>query len=235
MALVVAGGCTQRGAEPAVDLTFAVGAVAECRGLTRVEATRRENAARASTERALAAILSSWLVASDPAGGVITDALAGVDIRVEVVLKEAQPAVVASVQAGARRVTVPLAAARRGAEDDPQVVVSAEAVDDPGRLIEVGFIDARGRISLTACGERWSLTPVAAAGDARATPRAEGLASHFGGRPLAWWQARLSELKREGSPALYALALTRARAAGLAVEERPDGVTVAPPARGASR
>jgi hypothetical protein len=46
---------------------------------------------------------------------------------------------------------------------------------------------------------------------------------YAGGRPLAWWSARLARLRAQGPEDLYRLTLTRAMLCGLAVEERPGG------------
>jgi hypothetical protein len=61
-------------------------------------------------------------------------------------------------------------------------------------------------------------------------PGAEGglALAYAGGRPLAWWNERLTRLRAEGPPALYELTVERARANGLRVVEQDAAVRVEP-------
>jgi hypothetical protein len=55
-----------------------------------------------------------------------------------------------------------------------------------------------------------------------------------GGRPVSWWQERLTTLHRDGPAELYELGVQRARANGLVVAVGAEGavtVRVAPEAR----
>lgn len=232
-------GCRRKAAEePEADLSFALGAVAECRTLFNGEALGSDFAARAEREQAFMGIVGGYATGMPsppffPGPGNASN----VTLRVEVVLKGAKPAVQVSVtdpDGGAPRV-VPLRALRRGTDAEPRIAIVAIGApihdDAPPSSVEVGTIDPHGRIALTACRERWSLGPVDARGSAGRSPEgSQPAARYYGGRPIAWWRERLAELKRDGTPELYALALRRARAAGLAVEERGEGVAVDEPA-----
>jgi hypothetical protein len=67
----------------------------------------------------------------------------------------------------------------------------------------------------------------AAAGSEAATPRTPPPPVRYaGGRTLPWWSERLTELRREGPPDLYDLAVRRARANGLEVREASGAVEV---------
>jgi hypothetical protein len=188
----------------------------------------------------LYAVLAGWLMSANADGAPVGTFSEPFHVRVDV-LKQGSGAVArATVEYMNRSATLTLGAARR-AEGDPLVTLFAMAVDDPKRTVAVGTIDANGRISFTGCGEAWSYPPLP--GGQPRPPSVEDGAPltiatterFFGGRTPAWWQTRLAELRRDGPPKLYALALQRARAAGLAVAERADGLAVEPPPRGVYR
>jgi len=255
-------GCSRR-SEPAPDtsvLTPAIGATAACRVIPTAGAwnprdslhgswvgspfdggwrTRDESQSKAE-EALLYAVLAGWLLSANADGAPIGTFSEPFQLRVDV-LKQGSGAVArATVEYMNRSTTLSLGAARRGGEDDPAITLFAMAIDDPKRSVAVGTVAANGRISFAACRELWSYPPLPG-GRARATADADGPLTlapterFFGGRTPAWWQSRLAELRKDGPPKLYALALQRARAAGLTVEERADGLTVEPPPRGVYR
>lgn len=240
-------GCARK-ADPVaeeMDLAPAVGAAAACRTLTSSEAGRQENVQRAAKEQVLTSVLQTWLREApvERRGGPEHKEVLLLDV--EVIQTPDGPVVEATAEYEGRSAKLRLGAARRGGADDPVISIFAMAKDDPLRTADVGGIDASGRISFTNCGEVWSLPPSEAAARSRHSagevvgasgpPVESPTVAYFGGRTPAWWTARLTELKKEGPPALYALALQRARAAGFAVQERADDVSVQAPSRGANR
>lgn len=122
--------------------------------------------------------------------------------------------------------------ALQSAGDDTRLVISG----GQGRVLAWSGIDRRFHFPGQACEETPAgagvgspsdpttaappATPAAPSPEpAAARPAAAPRERFAGGRTAAWWQERLTSLRRDGPPDLYQLALRRARAAGLTVVE----------------
>jgi hypothetical protein len=134
---------------------------------------------------------------------------------------------------GTRRTFANLAAFVEGGGTGSRLVVQdGQDLRGEPKVLAWAGADRRFHFPLERCDEE---RPAAAtpAAPAAAEPAPAALVApaartpYAAGRPPAWWQARLTGLRRDGPPALYRLALLRAKAAGLSVEEGPgEALTV---------
>jgi hypothetical protein len=230
--LLVTPGCDRKPPpEPEADLGFAVGAVAECRSLPFREIQQGWDSRRAVAERPFVELLGEWAAGSRAQVYFSPDATAGVEARIDVASVDGKAVArlhVKDVDGNFSR-TIPLHARRSGPSGAEQVFLYLRARDDDRRTAEVALVAPTGRIAPTSCRELWSLGPVEAVSTGGRPPPGRVSEPTFGGRPVSWWQARLAELRRDGPPELHALALRRAKAAGLTVQERGGAVVVLEP------
>jgi len=233
--MLLAAGCSRDGEAVTsdVDLAHAVGAAAECRSFARDERREGHEPWRDPRETEFYLVAVDWFEAVAVDGG--RDA-SPFSMRVEIVRRGPEVVAEATVDLGARTVTRPLTASRQVVGGVERTALWARFREDKDRFTAVGTVDESGRITLTACRELWSLPPLDPTG-ATPSPRRSAAAGerYFGGRTPTWWRARLAELRKDGPPELYSLAVLRARAAGLNVEEREGGLSVEPPPRGEFR
>lgn len=163
--------------------------------------------------------------------------VAGHAYRFEVkVVPEAEPAAVdVRLDEGRQRSFARLPALVEGGGDGSRLVVHRGTTwEGQPRVFAWAGADRRFHFPREACQE--SVDPGAGQGAPAPEPAPEpppaslappsGRVRYAGGRTVAWWQERLSALRRDGPAELHRLSLQRARAAGLSVEEGAAGVVV---------